>query len=60
MLIREKVIETIQSLPPEFSLDDLVERLIVLQKIETGLRQVEEGKTKTTAQAKEDLKKWLR
>ena len=60
MLIREKVIETIQSLPPEFSLDDLVERLIVLQKIETGLRQVEEGKTQTTAQAKEDLKKWLR
>ncbi len=39
MLSKEKVIEAIQSLPDEFSIDDVVERLIVLHKIETGLQQ---------------------
>ncbi|MEZ4934392.1 MAG: hypothetical protein R2788_19980 [Saprospiraceae bacterium] len=60
MLVKEKVLEIIQSLPNEFSIDEVVEKLIVLQKIETGLQQVEEGKTLPTKEAKEKLKKWLR
>lgn len=60
MLIKEKVLQTIESLPQEFSLDDLVERLIVLEKIETGLQQVNEGKTISTEEARKKLKKWLK
>ncbi len=60
MLIKEKVLEAIQSLPAQFSIDDLVERLIVLHKIETGLKQAAEGKTLTTQEAKEKLQKWLK
>lgn len=60
MLIKEKVLEAIQSLPAQFSIDDLVERLIVLHKIETGLQQAAEGKTLTTQEAKEKLQKWLK
>lgn len=57
MLVKEKVIQAIQELPAEFSIDDVVERLIVLQKIETGLQQVKEGKELHTKEAKEKLKK---
>jgi len=60
MLSKEKVIEAIQSLPDEFSIDDVVERLIVLHKIETGLQQVSEGKTTSTPEAREKLQQWLR
>jgi predicted transcriptional regulator len=60
MLIKEKVLEAIQSLPAQFSIDDLVERLIVLHKIEAGLQQVAQGKTLNTQEAKEKLKKWLK
>ena len=60
MLVKEKVLEIIQSLPNEFSIDDVVEKLIVLQKIETGLQQVAEGKTLPTKDAKEKLQKWLK
>ncbi len=60
MLLKEKVIEVIQSLPDEFSIDDLVERLIVLHKIDTGLHQVGEGQTLTTSEARKKLEQWLR
>lgn len=60
MLSKEKVIEAIQSLPDEFSIDDVVERLIVLHKIETGLQQVSAGKTISTQEAREQLQQWLR
>lgn len=58
MLVKERVLETIQSLPEEFSLDELVDRLILLEKIEEGLKQVEEGKTVSQEEAKEKMKKW--
>lgn len=60
MLTKEKVLQTMQDLPHEFSLEDIVERLILLEKIELGLLQVEEGKVYTTPEAKEKLRKWLR
>jgi len=44
MLTKEKIIQSISDLPDEFSLDELVEKLIILEKIEIGLQQVEEGK----------------
>lgn len=58
MLVKEKVLETIRSLPDEFSLDELVERLILLEKINTGLQEVEEGKVVSQEEAKERMKKW--
>ncbi len=60
MLVKEKVLEAIQTLPEEFSIDDLVEKLVVLQKIEIGLQQVTAGKTLPTKKAKEKLQKWLK
>ena len=58
MLIKEKVLEALQSLPGEFSLDELVERLILLEKVEIALKQVEEGKTLSQEEAKEKMRKW--
>ncbi len=36
-----------------------MEKLIVLEKVEIGLKQVEEGKVLSTQEAKEKMKKWL-
>lgn len=57
MLDKEKVLETIRTLPEEFSLDELVDRLILLEKINTGLQEVEEGKVMVQEEAKEKMKK---
>lgn len=60
MLTKEKVLESIKDLPNEFSLDEIVERLIFLEKIEIGLQQVKEGKTVSHAKAKKKMQKWLK
>ena len=59
MLTKEKVKKTIDRLPGRFTVDQVVEELVVLDKIEKGLKEVEEGKVYSTQQVKDQLKKWL-
>jgi len=58
-MTKTKLIAFIQDLPEEFSIDELIERLIVIQKIEEGQKQAREGRTNTTEEAKYKLRKWL-
>ncbi|MEO6694728.1 MAG: hypothetical protein ABIY50_04085 [Ignavibacteria bacterium] len=60
MLTKEKVIASIKKLPSKFSVDELIDRIILLQKIEIGLEQSKLGKVKTTKEAKKQLEKWLK
>lgn len=60
MLRRRKVIETISSLPETFSIEELIDRLILIQKIEIGIDQAEKGQAVSTKVAKTRLKKWLK
>lgn len=60
MLTREKTLEIVRNLPEEFSIDELLERLMLLAKIEHALLQVENGQTVTTEEARKMLSKWLR
>ena len=56
------VIESISELPDEVSIDEIIERLIIIEKIEKidkGRQQVKEGKINTEEQAKAKLSKWL-
>ncbi len=43
--IKTRVLETLESLPDDATWDDVMYCLYVRQKIEAGLRDVEEGKT---------------
>ena len=58
MLTKKQVLATLKDLPEKFSAEDLIERIILLQKIEIGLEQSAAGKTYTTAEARAKLKKW--
>ncbi|RKR81543.1 hypothetical protein BDD43_1690 [Mucilaginibacter gracilis] len=60
MLIKNEVLKTIQELPEEFSFDDVMDTLLLLEKIEVGLQQSDNGEILTTNQAKEKLSKWLK
>jgi hypothetical protein len=55
---REKVMETVNELPPEFELDELLEKLIFVEKVEKGLKQLDEGKTVSHVKVKDMIKKW--
>lgn len=60
MLNKEQLIQTIKDLPESFSLDDLSDSLLLIQKIETRLEQSATGETLTTEEAKQRLNKWLK
>jgi predicted transcriptional regulator len=55
---RDKVLETVREFPQEFDLEDLIERLIFMEKVEKGLQQIKEGKTVPHEEVKEIIKKW--
>ena len=44
MLSKTTVLDSIQKMPDQFTLEELIERLILLEKIENGLAQAKEGK----------------
>lgn len=59
MLTKEKLIDSIKDFPDEFSIDDLVERLVFVQKVENGIAQGERGDVYSTEELKAKLSRWL-
>jgi predicted transcriptional regulator len=55
---RDKVMETVKEFPQEFDLEELIERLVFVEKVEKGLEQIKEGKTIPHEQVKDIIKKW--
>ncbi|MFZ2338303.1 MAG: hypothetical protein WAW07_01100 [Bacteroidales bacterium] len=60
MLTKDKVRKTIDKLPDNFTVDQIVEELVVLNKIEEGLKDIEKGRVFTTGQVNTELKTWLK
>jgi hypothetical protein len=57
---KSELIETLQEFPEDFSIEDLIEKLVVLQKIEIAQQKVEEGKVYSETEAKRKLAQWLK
>ena len=47
-----------KELPKEFDLEDLMEKLVFVEKVEKGLKQLDEGKTVPHKKVKEITKQW--
>ena len=60
MLTKEKIIKSIENMPDKFSIEEVIERLVLLQKIEIGLEQSDNGETYSTEEARKNLEKWLK
>ena len=60
MLTKNIVIKAVDRLPEEFTVDQIVEQFVILNKIEEGLKDIEEGRVYSTDQVKQDLKRWLK
>lgn len=60
MLTKTKVQEQLEKFPEEFSIEDLVERLILIEKVETGRNQSEQGYIISDSDLDNEVEKWFK
>jgi predicted transcriptional regulator len=59
LLTKRALLKSVKELPDQFTIDELMERLIVIQKVERGLKEMAEGKGVSTEEARKRLARWL-
>ncbi len=60
MVTKDKILKSLADLPDRASVDDFIDRVMLLEKIEIGLQQSEAGKTISLDEAKNRHSKWLK
>lgn len=58
MLSKNSVKKSIENLPESFTIDELIEQLIFVEKVEEGLKQSEEGNVISNDDIKSMIDKW--
>ncbi|MBO6537418.1 MAG: hypothetical protein JJ966_14445 [Balneolaceae bacterium] len=59
MITKEKLKKHIESFPDELSIDELIDRLVFIEKLEERIAQSELGETISEDVVKEEMKSWF-
>jgi hypothetical protein len=59
MLLKSRVLDTVKSFGEELELDELLERLVVLNKISEADTQIKEGKVVSEEEADKKMDEWF-
>ena len=59
MATKRQILHAIEDLPEEANLDDAIERLVLLDKIERGLAQADAGQLVGQEEARRRMARWL-
>lgn len=60
MLKKAHVLKTITAFPDSFSIDELVDKMILLDKIEKGIQDADNGKVITDEDLDKKIEEWLK
>ncbi len=60
MLSKSNVLKTITSFPEHFSIDELIDKMILLDKVEKGIQDAEKGDVISDEEMQNEIKKWLK
>jgi len=60
MTTKERVLQAVSNLPEDASIEDVMEHLLFLAKIERGIKQADAGQTIPHSEVKERMAKWLK
>lgn len=56
--LKQKVLDSIEKLPQDASLDDIIERIYFIHKIEVGLQQSHQGDVVDHEEVLKRIEKW--
>jgi len=59
MITKSSLLDSIDSMPENFSVEDIIDRILLLEKIYQGELDSNEGNVLSEEEAKYRLKKWL-
>jgi len=60
MITKTQIIDTLNNLPENLTIDQVIDHLVVVEKIQKGLEDSASVRVYEKEQAKEKLKKWLK
>ena len=60
MITKKQILSSMKELPDRFSAEEIIDKIILLQKIDMGIEQSKEGKIVSENDARKRLKKWLK
>ena len=60
MITKTKLIETIDKFPETFSIDELIEKALLIDKIEKGDAQSKNGETISEEELEKEMQKWFK
>jgi hypothetical protein len=60
MLTKEKLNNTVNELPDSFTIDELIDQLIFIEKVEEGIKQSDSDKIVSNEDVKLMIDKWSR
>ena len=59
-ITKEKLQKQINEFPDEISIDDVIERLIMIEKIETRIQESENNETISEDDLKNEMREWFK
>ena len=60
MTVKEEILELMEQLPEDATIEDAIERLIILYKIQQGLEQLDKGEGIPHEEARKRIRQWLK
>ena len=60
MITKESLLKYIGELPDQFSIDELMDKILFLHKVEVGLEQSKNDQITPNDDVKDQFKKWLK
>ena len=60
MITKKQLTVTLEKLPEEFSIEDLIDKLILLGKIERAEKESKRGETIAEAELEKEIEKWFK
>lgn len=60
MISKEKLKKSLEEMPEEFSIEELIDKAILLDKIERGNEQSIQNKVISEEQLEDEMKKWFK
>ena len=60
MITKEKLIKHVNKFPDELSIDELIDRLVFVEKLEKRIEQSKKGETITELELENEMKEWFK